>query len=262
MSLAIYGKGGIGKTTIACNVASVLGSLEKKVIVLGCDPKRDSARLICGSRIPALLDVYDSWDSISDFEQSGLIRTGNYGVKVVEVGGPRPGVGCAGKGLMLALGFLRSKNMFEGTDVAIFDILGDVVCGGFAVPVTHRFVDRVALVISGEFSSLFAANNILKGMKALGAGVVGLVLNNRGGTENQHTSWRFAEKVGLEVIGEIPFSDALSRADGLLQTIDKAETSNVVFAFQNLAQRLVSSPVSTSYTPLDDEGIYMDIGRR
>lgn len=160
--VAFYGKGGIGKSTIASNVSALLAMQGKKVLHIGCDPKADSTRLLCKERIKTVLEVLEEKDYP---EREDLVYRSESGVWCVESGGPEAGNGCAGMGIITAMKELERLGVFEEDwDVVIYDVLGDVVCGGFSVPMRQRYVDRVYIVSSADFMSLYAANNILKGV--------------------------------------------------------------------------------------------------
>ena len=160
--VAFYGKGGIGKSTIASNVSALLAMQGKKVLHIGCDPKADSTRLLCKERIKTVLEVLEEKDYP---ERDDLVYRSESGVWCVESGGPEAGNGCAGMGIITAMKELERIGVLEEDwDVIIYDVLGDVVCGGFSVPMRQGYVDRVYIVSSADFMSLYAANNILKGV--------------------------------------------------------------------------------------------------
>ena len=160
--VAFYGKGGIGKSTIASNVSALLAMQGKKVLHIGCDPKADSTRLLCKERIKTVLEVLEEKDYP---EREDLVYRSESGVWCVESGGPEAGNGCAGMGIITAMKELERIGVLEEDwDVIIYDVLGDVVCGGFSVPMRQGYVDRVYIVSSADFMSLYAANNILKGV--------------------------------------------------------------------------------------------------
>lgn len=160
--VAFYGKGGIGKSTIASNVSALLAMQGKKVLHIGCDPKADSTRLLCKERIKTVLEVLEEKDYP---EREDLVYRSESGVWCVESGGPEAGNGCAGMGIITAMKELERIGVLEEDwDVIIYDVLGDVVCGGFSVPMRQGYVDRVYIVSSADFMSLYAVNNILKGV--------------------------------------------------------------------------------------------------
>lgn len=172
--IAVYGKGGIGKSTIASNLSMALLEQGHKVMQVGCDPKRDSTRSLTGGRlIPTVLETYRDFLRVGKDEYAislkDIVFEGQHGIYCVEAGGPEPGVGCAGRGVLTAINILRDLKAFDtyGVDVVIYDVLGDVVCGGFAQPIREGYAREIYLVCSGAFMSLYAANNIAKGIRRL-----------------------------------------------------------------------------------------------
>ena len=165
IKLAFYGKGGIGKTTIACNVSAVLAQKGYKVLHIGCDPKGDSTRLLVEKKIPSVLQQMACQDE--DINFSDIIFKGKIqGLYCLEAGGPKPGTGCAGAGITAMHELLKTMGVFEmDWDVMIYDVLGDVVCGGFSVPMKSEYVDKVYIVTSSEYMSIYAANNILQAVE-------------------------------------------------------------------------------------------------
>ena len=158
--IAFYGKGGIGKSTTAANVSAAFSRGGKKVCQIGCDPKNDSTRLLLGRIAPlTVLDAERSKKGAA-LSLAEIAHEGYGGVRCIEAGGPEPGVGCAGRGIIVALERLKALHAFDDVDVAIYDVLGDVVCGGFAVPIREGYAEEIYIVSSGELMSLYAANNI------------------------------------------------------------------------------------------------------
>lgn len=206
--IAIYGKGGIGKTTISVNLALTLAREGYKVLLVGCDPKQDTARLLLQERLPTIVECYDGL-------QSGRIPIERVCARVrenitcCEAGGPKPGVGCAGRGVLIALDLLSQRGILSQADVVLYDVLGDVVCGGFATPVTHGFTDRIYVVTSGEQASLLAANNILSGMNSVGGKTGGLIFNARGFEGEETYVRRFASLTGVPIVGVMPYSQRI-----------------------------------------------------
>ncbi len=189
--IAIYGKGGIGKSTVASNLSVSFRERGLEVMQVGCDPKRDSTRTLTGGRmIPTVLETLRehlrAGRDRSAVTLDDIVFVGGQGVLCVESGGPAPGVGCAGRGVLTALQILKDLKAFEtyGTDVVFYDILGDVVCGGFAQPIRQGFAQEIYLLCSGSFMSLYAANNIAKGIRRLSrrgdTGLAGVIGNSSG----------------------------------------------------------------------------------
>lgn len=188
LKIAIYGKGGIGKSTTAANLAAAFAVQGQKVMQIGCDPKADSTRNLTGKRIPTVLGTLRDKEYTREFKEEDFLFPGYAGVVCVEAGGPEPGVGCAGRGIISMGETLSRLGIFEKEwDVIIYDVLGDIVCGGFAVPIREGFADAVYIVTSAEFMPLYAANNILKGAIKFahrgGALVGGIVHNSRSAGE-------------------------------------------------------------------------------
>ena len=212
--VAFYGKGGIGKSTIASNVSALLAMQGKKVLHIGCDPKADSTRLLCKERIKTVLEVLEEKDYP---ERDDLVYRSESGVWCVESGGPEAGNGCAGMGIITAMKELERLGVLEEDwDVIIYDVLGDVVCGGFSVPMRQRYVDRVYIVSSADFMSLYAANNILKGVvnysderNLLG----GLVFNHIREQEEECIAEEFTNRVKGRMAAIIRESKELKLAD-------------------------------------------------
>lgn len=212
--IAIYGKGGIGKSTVTANLSAALASSGRRVLQIGCDPKADSTiNLMGGKQITPVLTLMRDGDSapgIADF-----IHEGFAGVHCMETGGPTPGVGCAGRGIIATFGLMDELKVFETLcpDVVLYDVLGDVVCGGFAAPIREGYAEDVYIVTSGEKMSLFAANNIhtaVKNFEDRGyARVKGVIFNSRGLAGEEEKVRAFAESIGVEVIGSLPRSQEI-----------------------------------------------------
>lgn len=216
--LAVYGKGGIGKSTVTSNLAAAFSFLGKKVIQIGCDPKADSTmNLLGGEQIEPVMDMLrDERDPESIDE---IAKTGYGGVVCIETGGPTPGLGCAGRGIIATFQILKDLKLIETVkpDVVLFDVLGDVVCGGFAAPIREGYADEVMIVTSGEKMALYAANNINTAVKNFEdrsyAKVRGILLNKRNVPDEDAKVKAFADERGISVVGVIPRSDDINRAE-------------------------------------------------
>jgi len=224
--IGIYGKGGIGKSTICANLAAACADTGAAVLQIGCDPKRDSTRLLLGGRrVATVLDYLR--DTPPDLQRGeDVVHVGYAGVHCVEAGGPEPGVGCAGRGILSAFALLDRLGIdWAGYDTTLFDVLGDVVCGGFAVPLRRGFAEAVLVVTSEEFMSLYAANNILRGVCNMDQGegrAIGMVLNRRERGGEAAIVSRFADAVGVPIVAELPRSDVFRAAEASGRTVVEA----------------------------------------
>ena len=242
--VAFYGKGGIGKSTIASNVSALLAMQGKKVLHIGCDPKADSTRLLCKERIKTVLEVLEEKDYP---EREDLVYRSESGVWCVESGGPEAGNGCAGMGIITAMKELERLGVFEEDwDVIIYDVLGDVVCGGFSVPMRQGYVDRVYIVSSADFMSLYAANNISSAVRNFEdrsyARVFGIVLNHRNVENETEKVQAFADKSGIPIVGEIPRSDEIIRWEDQGKTVIEGDAkSSISRRFFDLAEMLLKA---------------------
>jgi nitrogenase iron protein NifH len=217
--IAIYGKGGIGKSTTTQNTVAGLAEMGKKVMVVGCDPKADSTRLLLGGL--AQKSVLDTLrEEGEDVELAGVMKAGYSGVRCVESGGPEPGVGCAGRGIITSINLLEQLGAYDDEwdlDYAFYDVLGDVVCGGFAMPIREGKAKEIYIVVSGEMMAMYAANNICKGIvKFADAGGVrlgGLICNSRKVDNEQQMIEELAKKLGTQMIHFVPRDNMVQRAE-------------------------------------------------
>ncbi|MDR3283212.1 MAG: AAA family ATPase [Candidatus Methanoplasma sp.] len=233
IQIAVYGKGGIGKSTVSANISYAMAEMGKRVLQIGCDPKHDSTRALLNGKEQTTVLSYIKSTPPYDRRLSDVVLEGKKGIKCVEAGGPEPGIGCAGRGILSTFDTLKKLGLDDvGLDVKVYDVLGDVVCGGFAVPLRNEYADGVYLVTSGEFMSMYAANNILKGIKNFDKGiprVAGIILNCRGMDDEASTVKRFADAVSLPIIAVIPrskaFAEAESRGMPILEYAPDSEAS-------------------------------------
>jgi len=217
--VAIYGKGGIGKSTTTQNTVAGLVELGRKVMVVGCDPKADSTRLLLGGL--AQKSVLDTLrEEGEDVELEDIRKSGYGGTLCVESGGPEPGVGCAGRGIITSINMLESLGAYEesvGLDYAFYDVLGDVVCGGFAMPIRDGKAEEIYIVCSGEMMAMYAANNICKGIvKFAQSGTVrlgGLICNSRAVDNEKEMIEKLANKLGTQMIYFVPRDNDVQRAE-------------------------------------------------
>lgn len=222
-TVAVYGKGGIGKSTLSANVSFELAGRGRRVLQIGCDPKHDSTRLLTGGVPQGTVLDYVRTVPEGRRRLEDIVVEGSNGVMCAEAGGPEPGVGCAGRGILTAFETLRRLGAGSlDPDYRVFDVLGDVVCGGFAVPMREENSDGIIIVTSGEFMSLYAANNIMRGMRRFSPRrprLIGLVLNSRGDEGEEDLVGRFAEAVGTRVIAVIPRDPEFSEAEAAGRTV-------------------------------------------
>ncbi len=217
--IAIYGKGGIGKSTTTQNTVAGLVEMGRKVMVVGCDPKADSTRLLLGGL--AQRSVLDTLrEEGEDVDLEDIRSQGFCNALCVESGGPEPGVGCAGRGIITSINMLEQLGAYEdkvGLDYVFYDVLGDVVCGGFAMPIREGKAEEIYLVCSGEMMAMYAANNICKGIvKFAQTGVVrlgGLICNSRNVDRERDLIEAFAEKLGTQMIHFVPRDNDVQRAE-------------------------------------------------
>lgn len=227
--IAIYGKGGIGKSTMTANLSAAFATLGKRVIQIGCDPKADSTiNLLGGQPLQSVMGYMRSYDREPD-RLEDIARIGFGGVLCIETGGPTPGLGCAGRGIIATFNLLDDLNLFETfrPDIVLYDVLGDVVCGGFAAPIREGYAEDVLIVTSGEKMSLYAANNIASAVENFAdrgyAKVRGILFNRRNVPDEQEKVEAFAQAHGLPILADIPRSDAINRCEEPGMTVIEAD---------------------------------------
>lgn len=252
--IAFYGKGGIGKSTTAANVSAALAENGYQVCQIGCDPKNDSTRLLLG-RVCAqtVLDMVKKYGDEVKAEQ--IVHLGFGGVHCVEAGGPEPGVGCAGRGIIVALEKLKALQALPEDAIVLYDVLGDVVCGGFAVPIREGYATDIYIVSSGELMSLYAANNIAKGVARYAArGPVrlgGIIGNSRGIANEQALLQEFAIRLHTELVAYIPRDRTVNKAEIHRQTvIEYAAASPQAAVYRQLAGFICENTVLNVPTPI------------
>jgi len=263
--IAIYGKGGIGKSTIAANLCMALREQALKVMQVGCDPKRDSTRSLTGGRlIPTVLETYREHLRMGRDEYAialeDIVFKGHQGIYCVESGGPEPGIGCAGRGVLTAINILRDLRAFDtyGVDVVVYDVLGDVVCGGFAQPIREGYAREIYLICSGAFMSLYAANNIAKGIRRLSrrgeTGLAGVICNSSGDEQFERAVLaEFAQALGSKFIHFIPRSPVIQACEVESRTVlEHSPKSAEAEVFRRLAQRVMDNDRPVIPTPVDE----------
>ena len=244
--IAIYGKGGIGKSTTATNLSAALAEEGLRVMQIGCDPKSDSTKALMGGRaIPTVLDMIRE-KGMDDVTLPEIVHEGYRGVLCVEAGGPTPGIGCAGRGIITAFEILESLGAYEKfkPDVVLYDVLGDVVCGGFAMPIREGYADKVFIVTSGEMMALYAASNIASAVhrfeKRGYARLGGLILNRRNVEDEEALIRKAAAEMDAEMIGDIPRDPAVQKAETLGKTVLEAQPdSPLAERYRELSRRIL-----------------------
>lgn len=245
IKIAVYGKGGIGKSTTVSNLSAALAEKGLKVMQIGCDPKADSTgSLHHQSRVDTVLDLVR--DRKNDFTLDDMIHIGFGGVICVEAGGPTPGMGCAGRGIIAALEKLAEKGAYEiyQPDVVFYDVLGDVVCGGFSMPMRSGYADKVFIITSGENMAIHAAANIaiaIDNFKGRGyATLGGLILNRRDVKNEDEKVEELAEDIHSSIIGTLSRSETVQAAEDLNQTVMEAfPGSDMAEEYRSLAKKVM-----------------------
>lgn len=242
--IAIYGKGGIGKSTTVSNISVAMAKLGLKVMQIGCDPKADSTRNLTGGK--AITTVLETLRKKGDATLEDLVVEGAHGVLCVEAGGPVPGVGCAGRGIITAFEKLAELDAYEiyNPDVVLYDVLGDVVCGGFAMPIRGGYADEVCIVTSGEMMSLYAATNISHAVKSFGkrgyASLKGLILNSKNIENEEELVKKAAEEIETEILHYIPRNPLIQKAEDQGKTVVEAfPDSDMTEEYMKLAKLLL-----------------------
>ena len=257
--IALYGKGGIGKSTTSANLSAALSDQGHDILQIGCDPKRDSTRMLMNGRfIPTVMDlVRERGDRNLSIED--VVFSGYGGVRCVEAGGPEPGVGCAGRGIIATFQILEKLGALQA-DVVLYDVLGDVVCGGFAMPMREGYAQEVYLVTSGELMSLYAANNICKAIARLSTRarsrcrLAGVICNAKNMPREKELVEDFANRINSRMIQFIPRDRIVQVAELNKKTvIELAPDSSQADAYRSLAKRVMENTHMDIPTPLGIE---------
>ena len=239
--IAIYGKGGIGKSTTTSNISAALAEAGYKLMQFGCDPKADSTNTLRGGEyIPSVLDLLAERRRV---DARDAVFKGFGGIYCVEAGGPQPGVGCAGRGVITSINFLEENGAYEDIDYVSYDVLGDVVCGGFAMPIRENKAQEIYIVMSGEMMAMYAANNISKGiLKYANSGGVrlgGLVCNERQTDKEYELAESLAAKLGTKLIYFVPRDNIVQHAELRRMTVlEYAPDSVQAGHYRSLAEKI------------------------
>ena len=251
--ICIYGKGGIGKSTVVANTAVAMSMKGLKVAVVGCDPKADSTRCIMGRRIPTVLE------SVLLSGGGEVCMRGFNDILCIESGGPQPGTGCAGRGIASALKEIRDRDLLSDRDAVIYDVLGDVVCGGFSTPLREEIADDVYLVSTADFMAMYAANNICRGIRHYaqqsGIRLAGVIYNSRSMRDDADLVGTFARRVGTDIAGRIPMSSDISLSEVKRKTaVELFPGGEAAKAFNDLCDYMLSDrPRRCIPEPMSDE---------
>jgi len=267
---AIYGKGGIGKSTTTQNLVAGLAEAGKKVMIVGCDPKADSTRLILHAKAQnSIMEMAANAGSVEDLELEDVLKVGYRDIKCVESGGPEPGVGCAGRGVITAINFLEEEGAYEeDLDFVFYDVLGDVVCGGFAMPIRENKAQEIYIVCSGEMMAMYAANNIAKGIvkyaNSGGVRLAGLICNSRNTAREDELIMELARQLGTTMIHFVPRDNVVQRAEIRRMTVIEYEpTAKQAQEYRDLARKIVENKNFVIPTPItmdELEALLMDFG--
>ncbi|NTW72669.1 MAG: nitrogenase iron protein [Eubacteriaceae bacterium] len=266
--IAIYGKGGIGKSTTTQNLTAALGEMGNKIMIVGCDPKADSTRLILGGL--AQKTVLETLrEEGEDIELDYVLKDGFKGIKCVESGGPEPGVGCAGRGIITSINLLEQLGAYTpDLDYVFYDVLGDVVCGGFAMPIREGKAEEIYIVASGEMMAMYAANNISKGVqKYANTGKTrlgGIICNSRKVDNEFEMLEAFAKELGTQLIHFVPRDNVVQRAEIHKKTVIEFDpTEPQADEYRTLAKNIQDNDMFVVPKPMTQdrlEEILMEFG--
>ncbi len=254
--IAFYGKGGIGKSTTSQNTIAALAELGQRIMIVGCDPKADSTRLMLHCKAQTtILHLAAERGSVEDLELEEVLLKGYKDVLCVESGGPEPGVGCAGRGIITAINFLEEEGAYEDLDFVSYDVLGDVVCGGFAMPIREGKAQEIYIVTSGEMMAMYAANNIARGiLKYAHSGGVrlgGLICNSRKVDREIELIEALADKLGTQMIHFVPRDNQVQHAELRRQTvIEYSSDHNQANEYRALGKKILENKNLVIPTPI------------
>ncbi|OIJ17302.1 nitrogenase iron protein nifH [Anaerobacillus alkalilacustris] len=268
--IAFYGKGGIGKSTTSQNTLVQLAkNYGQEIMIVGCDPKADSTRLVLNTKMQqTVLSLAAEKGTVEDLELHEVAQNGFAGIECVESGGPEPGVGCAGRGIITSINFLEEEGAYEGKDFISYDVLGDVVCGGFAMPIRENKAQEIYIVCSGEMMAMYAANNIAKGvLKYAHSGGVrlgGLICNSRNTDREADLITELARRLNTQMIHFVPRDNIVQHAELRRMTVAQyAPESQQAKEYDMLAKKILDNDMMTIPTPIETdelEGLLMEFG--
>jgi len=261
---AVYGKGGIGKSTTSSNLSAAFSHLGKRVLQIGCDPKHDSTFTLTGSLVPTVIDILKEVDfHPEELRPEDFVYEGYNGVMCVEAGGPPAGTGCGGYVVGQTVKLLKQHHLLDQTDVVIFDVLGDVVCGGFAAPLQHA--ERAVVVTANDFDSIYAMNRILAAVQAKSKNyqvrLAGCVANRSRETDEVD---RYCDTVGFKRLAHLPDIDAIRRSRLKKKTLFQMDSDEDVViaqaAYMKLAETLWNGTEALAPAPMEDRDIFELLG--
>jgi nitrogenase iron protein NifH len=257
--IAFYGKGGIGKSTTSQNTLAGMAQSGNRIMIVGCDPKADSTRLIlnCKAQV-TVLDLAAKEGSVEDLELEDVLLTGFEDIRCVESGGPEPGVGCAGRGIITSINFLEEEGAYEDLDFVSYDVLGDVVCGGFAMPIREGKAQEIYIVTSGEMMAMYAANNIARGILKYahtgGVRLGGLICNSRNVNKEIELIEELAQRLNTQMIHFVPRSKQVQEAELRRQTVIQYSPDHPqAQEYRDLGDKIVNNTKLTIPTPISND---------
>ncbi len=257
--IAFYGKGGIGKSTTSQNTLAGMAQSGNRIMIVGCDPKADSTRLILNTKAQVtVLHLAAEQGSVEDLELEDVLLEGFEGIKCVESGGPEPGVGCAGRGIITSINFLEEEGAYEDLDFVSYDVLGDVVCGGFAMPIREGKAQEIYIVTSGEMMAMYAANNIARGILKYahtgGVRLGGLICNSRNVNKEIELIEELAERLNTQMIHFVPRSKQVQEAELRRQTVIQYSPDHPqADEYRALGDKIVNNTKLTIPTPINND---------
>ncbi|MBW4080357.1 nitrogenase iron protein [Paenibacillus sp. S150] len=258
--IAFYGKGGIGKSTTSQNTLAQLATkFKQRIMIVGCDPKADSTRLILNTKAQnSVLQLAAELGSVEDLELEDVLQTGFGGIINVECGGPEPGVGCAGRGIITAINFLEQEGAYQDLDFVSYDVLGDVVCGGFAMPIREGKAQEIYIVCSGEMMAMYAANNIARGiLKYATSGGVrlgGLICNSRNTDREDELITELARRLNTQMIHFVPRDNVVQHAELRRMTVAQYNPAHQqAKEYEILAEKILNNKMLNIPTPISME---------